>query len=121
MTLARAAFAHRIRTMFACIDQGAWEDLPSHFTSDCVYERPGYPSIQGIAALTTFYRDVRRIASGRHQVDVLIIEGAHVLAAGRFDGTLRDGSPAAAEFADLYHVRAGRVAHRRTYFHTPLI
>jgi len=107
--------------MFAAIDRGDWAALPQYFTDDVTYERPGYPPLVGIEALLNFYREVRIIKTGTH--DVWRIVGANDSAAcwGKFTGTARDGRPLEARFADVYDLRDGRIRHRATHFFQPAI
>lgn len=91
------------------------------FALDAVYRRPGYPPIQGHAALDDFYRHQRVIKSGRHTITRLISSGADVAVQGTFGGTLTDGSVAQLEFADFYRLRDGVFTKRTTYFYAPLV
>jgi ketosteroid isomerase-like protein len=102
--------------MFAVIDGRCWERLRLHFAPDVVYERPGYQSICGIAALEHFYRNVRIIESGRHTLTHVVLT-EHVAACwGRFRGTARDGRELDERFADAYELRGGLILRRETYF-----
>lgn len=110
----------RIVAMFATIDACRWHELGAFFAPDCVYERPGFARIVGLAALRHFYQQERPIERGVHNVDSLLGDGALLCAVGRFDGTLRNGSAIALRFSDLYEVRNDLVVRRSTYFYTPL-
>ena len=45
-----------VTEMFRKIDSRDWEALPSSFADDAVYERPGYPPLEGIDRIMKFYR-----------------------------------------------------------------
>src|SRR3990172_2041870 len=104
-----------VTRMFHAIDHCQWERLPIFFHPDVVYDRPGHRQVQGIDDLMKFYREERRIESGRHELESVVVEGDHAVAIGTFRGQLRDGSPADEMFADAYTFRDGRIWRRRTY------
>lgn len=105
-----------IARMFATIDARRWAELADFFTTDAVYERPGYEPIIGYAALEHFYREVRIIGSGQHRIERLVIGRETAACWGRFVGASRDGKPLDERFADVYELRGGRVARRTSYF-----
>jgi ketosteroid isomerase-like protein len=110
-----------IPRMFATIDARRWDALTEFFTSDAVYERPGYAPIIGFPALDHFYREVRVIGCGHHRVERMV-EGRETAACwGRFVGASRDGKPLDERFADVYELRNGRIARRTSYFFRPAI
>jgi len=109
------------RRMFSAIDAQQFDTLHEFFTSDVVYERPGYPPIRGLPALEHFYRNVRIIDSGCH--DLWHVVGDPVAAAcwGRFTGRSRQGDPLDERFADVYELRDGKIALRATHFYRAAI
>ncbi|MGW2317452.1 nuclear transport factor 2 family protein [Streptomyces sp. NPDC001680] len=111
-------FAHQV---FEVIDGRRWEDLGSVFTEDCVYHRPGYPPLVGLAEIERFYRVDRIIASGRHDIDTVMTGGDSVACWGRFTGLSRTGERLDERFSDLYRVEQGRISERRTYFYRAAI
>jgi enamine deaminase RidA (YjgF/YER057c/UK114 family)/ketosteroid isomerase-like protein len=111
----------RVVSMFADIDAARWERLSDHFTTDCIYERPGYEPLVGIDSLLGFYRDVRIIGSGAHKLTgVSATEGTGV-AWGRFQGASRSGETLDERFCDVYAFRDGMICARTTYFFRPAI
>jgi uncharacterized protein len=110
-----------VKQMFHAIDAARWRELPKFFSSDCIYDRPGYGPIRGIDALTEFYQRFRPIESGTHVLDVLISQGACTVAVGDFSGKLRDGSCVEVRFADVYRFSGDRIGHRTTYFFQPAV
>lgn len=109
-----------IGTMFEIIDGRRWTELGEVFDAHCVYERPGFAQIVGLAALREFYETHRPIECGTHRIDLLVAEDEKVCASGRFVGFLRDGSELSLRFSDLYRLREARVVWRSTFFFTPL-
>ena len=110
-----------IRSMAAAIERGDWSAMSTHFTDDVTYERPGYPPLTGIAALLEFYRDVRIIKTGHHDIWQVIGTEENAACWGSFTGIARDGRSLAARFADVYDLRDGRIQRRVTHFFTPAI
>jgi ketosteroid isomerase-like protein len=110
-----------IQTMFDSIDRRQWDRLPDFFTDDVLYERPGYPPIVGIDQLARFYRDVRIVASGRHELLQIMVDGSTAACAGRFVGRDRSGQALDERFADVYTLRQGKVATRISHFYRPAI
>lgn len=113
--------AERVHGMFAAIDSGVIDRLSDFFHKDVVYERPGFPPVQGLDDLIDFYRVRRSIAHGRHALEAVVVEGDRAVAFGLFRGTLRDGTEAEERFADVYHFDSALVRERRTYFFRPAI
>jgi ketosteroid isomerase-like protein len=113
--------SHRtITEMFKAVDACDWQALRLLYAEDCVYDRPGFPSIQGRDALTRFYAEARPIRTGRHTISRFIEDGAQLCAAGAFVGVLRSGANISLRFADIYVFSDGLISHRTTFFHTPL-
>jgi ketosteroid isomerase-like protein len=106
--------------MFVAIDAGDWAALGRLYADDCVYQRPGFEVIEGLASLIHFYAELRPIRSGRHRVSRVLKDEAQLCASGRFDGVLKTGAPIGLEFADLYTFRGPLIASRKTFFFTPL-
>jgi ketosteroid isomerase-like protein len=106
--------------MFVAIDAGDWAALGRLYADDCVYQRPGFEVIEGLASLIHFYAELRPIRSGRHRVSRFLKDDAQLCASGRFDGVLRTGEPINLEFADLYTIRNRLISSRKTFFFTPL-
>jgi ketosteroid isomerase-like protein len=110
-----------ITDLFSIIDGEEWERLPTVFTTDCVYLRPGYEPYEGLDRLVQFYRDERIIGEGRHEVEFVVSDIGVAACWGRFRGRSRTGEPLDEAFADTYQIRAGKIAHRRTFFYRAAI
>jgi ketosteroid isomerase-like protein len=110
-----------IRDMFRVIDSGRHDSLGAFFAADVCYERPGYPPIQGLDALLTFYRHDRVIAQGEHHIASILVSNGAAVCEGVFEGILKDGRKVTEAFADCYRLDGDRIRHRRTYFARPAI
>ena len=117
-SVAEGTFVHRL---FEIIDGRHWDRLPEAFVAEAVYERPGYDPIDGIEALTHFYRDVRIIGSGKHHLEAVVLNETHGACWGRFIGATRDGTPIDERFADCYVFQDGRIKSRRSFFFRPAV
>ncbi len=108
--------------LFDVIDGCAWNRLPDLFAKECVYERPGYDPIRGIADLLRFYEHDRIISRGHHQLSHLVqIEGLSACW-GTFRGVSRNQEPLEEQFADTFELSAdGYILRRKTYFFRPAI
>lgn len=107
--------------MFETIDARPWSRLADSFTEDVVYERPGYAAIRGLAGLLHFYREVRGIAAGRHDLSGVLVGDGNAACSGRFTGSSRDGHALDERFADVYTLREGKIATRLTLFFRPAV
>ena len=111
-----------IRRLFGVIDGAQFDDLGRVFAEGAVYERPGYPPLQGLPRIEHFYRHERIIGAGAHHVEVVTCSSAgDAVAVGVFRGESRDGQPLEERFADVYRVQGGRIVRRTTFFFRPAI
>jgi hypothetical protein len=110
----------KIAQMFLAVDQRDWALLPEFYCLDCEYFRPGFPQIQNREQLLHFYRHVRPIKSGQHELLCTVEQGAFVSVAGRFQGVTKSDAAIDLQFMDLYHFEQTRIRYRKTYFYTPL-
>ncbi|HET6805635.1 MAG TPA: nuclear transport factor 2 family protein [Frateuria sp.] len=101
---------------FEAIDSRSWNDLPRFFHPEVVYERPGYPPIQGLAALLEFYSKVRIIAEGKHSLEGGLRDEGKAICWGHFSGRSKDGATLAERFADAYELEDGLIRKRTTFF-----
>jgi len=102
--------------LFHAIDTATWGDLSQFFHADVVYERPGYPPIEGIDALLAFYSSTRIVAEGKHSLDGGLREGGSAICWGHFHGRSKTGEVLAERFADAYELENGVIKKRTTYF-----
>jgi ketosteroid isomerase-like protein len=111
-----------VERYYDLVDRNDIPGLVSLFTTDVVYERPGYPALRGITELERFYRQDRVIASGRHSLREVVANGELVAAHGDFEGRLRDGEAVRVRFADFFQVAGDGLFRRRdTYFFSPQV
>lgn len=75
----------------------------------------------GLEELLNFYRFVRIIDSGRHQLTAVVSNGQVVAVEGTFRGRVKDGRLVSQEFAEFFSVSEGRTIARSTYFAAPAI
>ena len=118
----RAVASHPwVDALFAAIDGQDWSALQAMLDPGATYERPGYAPLVGAHEIIRFYRHVRIIRSGKHEVHG-VIDGCNMLNYyGRFQGEAKDGTPLDVSFCDVCQLRGGLLCHRRTFFHVPAI
>ena len=110
-----------IRRLFAVVDAADWHRLGEVFAVDGVYRRPGYRDICGLAEIVRFYRDVRIIEQGRHELMGVIVDECQGSCWGRFRGVSRSGEALAEDFAEWYDFAGPVIAERRTFFYRQAI
>jgi ketosteroid isomerase-like protein len=110
-----------IAAMFEAIDSSEWGKLPEFFEAGIVYQRPGYPLLNGIGELDHFYRYQRKIACGKHMLRNIVAEGNCAVAIGTFKGKLKDGAATQVQFSDAYWFRSGLIYRRQTFFDKPAV
>jgi ketosteroid isomerase-like protein len=110
-----------VNGLFGCIDSRDWQALSDFLHDEAVYERPGYAPFVGKPAIMDFYLTKRIISRGRHVVEKVLSDGANIACWGSFSGFGKDGSNLGARFADVYHIRDGRIDLRRTFFDSPAV
>ncbi|MFF7976473.1 nuclear transport factor 2 family protein [Streptomyces sp. NPDC007905] len=123
MTTATAPHRHHDfpRRLFAIIDGRRWHELGRVFAADCVYHRPGYPPLVGLADIERFYREERIVESGAHRIDDVMAGDDSLACWGRFQGLSRAGERLDEKFSDYYRIDAGLISERRTYFYRAAI
>jgi ketosteroid isomerase-like protein len=109
-----------IETMFRAVDEEQWARLASFYHPACVYDRPGFERLEGLASVLRFYRQERPIRSGVHGIEDVVESERTACAVGTFEGRLRSGADISLRFADHYVFEDGRIAERRTFFYAPL-
>jgi len=107
-----------IARMFKSIDANALDELVHVVAPAIVYERPGFAQVSGIEAFLDFYKRVRIIQCGRHDLQHVVCEGATAMSCGHFKGQLKNGAPVDIGFSEVYRVDPVRsaIVFRRTYF-----
>jgi ketosteroid isomerase-like protein len=110
-----------ITELFRRVDARDFDALRESFTDDAVYERPGYDPLVGRDRVLHFYREERVIASGKHELEKIVVEGPTGACFGRFVGLHKNGSAIDERFADVYTFQDGRIKTRRSYFFRPAV
>ncbi|MBZ5521031.1 MAG: ester cyclase [Acidobacteriia bacterium] len=110
-----------IRNMFGTIDNREWTALERFFLKDLIYERPGYAPLVGYDRVLQFYREERVIASGRHLLEEIVLDGDSGACWGRFVGKHKNGSSIDERFADTYKFEQGKIKLRKSYFFRPAV
>jgi ketosteroid isomerase-like protein len=104
--------------MFDAIDRGDFARLGEFFARDVVYERPGYEPLRGLDELDHFYRHVRIVERGRHDLAAVTFGEGQAACWGRFVGQARDGCELNERFADCYEFDGdGKIVLRTTFFY----
>ena len=113
--MTRFADPDAVRSYYEYVDDGAYDALVDLFAETVTYERPGQDPIEGIEEFEAFYREVRPLSNGSHEIESLVVDGDRVAVAGRFEGEQGDDRVEFG-FADFHTFDAdGDIAHRRTY------
>jgi ketosteroid isomerase-like protein len=111
-----------IKRLFAIVDTQNWQGMREIFSSQIVYERPGYPRLEGIERVLYFYENERILADGKHSLDRIVVDTDCAACWGRFVGHKKDGSAVNVGFADTYEFdAAGQICFRRSYFFEPSV
>ena len=107
---------------YEAMDRDDIDAVLEFFSGDVLYRRPGYDRISGMEALRQYYASDRKIATGRHVLTSVLVDGQRVAAHGIFDGDLRDGQPTSVGFAAFFLFdQHGRAADHTTYFFVPAV
>ena len=110
-----------IHRLFHAVDNSGWADMEEIFDKSVVYERPGYPPFEGLERVLHFYKHERVLASGKHHIDEIVVDGDHCACWGRFVGFKKDNAPVDVLFADVYYLNDGKILKRRSYFFQPSV
>lgn len=109
-----------LEAMFRVIDASEWDALGRFFHPGLIYDRPGFPLLEGREANLHFYREVRTLR-GEHRFDCMVLEPGAGASWGRFVGRRGDGTPVDIQFADCYRFRDGLLWRRKSFFYVPLV
>ncbi|MCX5340141.1 nuclear transport factor 2 family protein [Streptomyces atratus] len=111
-----------VERYYDLVDRNDIPGLVSLFTTDVVYERPGYPPLHGIGELERFYRQDRVIESGKHSLRGVVANKELIAVHGDFEGRLENGKDVCVRFADFFQVAQDGLFRRRdTYFFSPQV
>jgi|JRYF01.1.fsa_nt_gb ketosteroid isomerase-like protein len=106
-----------IHAYFKLVDERQFDQFGTIFHDEIIYDRPGYQPLIGLKAVIRFYQRKRRIKSGGHTIEGLIINGDQAACWGRFEGKTRRDKLIDERFADIYQFRDGKIFRRTTYFY----
>ena len=109
-----------LEAMFRVIDACDWDSLGPFFHADLIYDRPGFPRLEGREPNVRFYREIRTLR-GEHRFDCFALEADAGVCWGRFVGWKTDGTPVDVEFADCYRFKDGLLWRRKSFFYVPLV
>lgn len=115
-TAAPSAATAVVNRYYQCVDQELIGELLDLFADDVEYARQGTGLIRGKIALRRFYRHDRIIASGAHEIECVLAEGAWVAVRGVFSGVLRSGESVQVPFTDWHRITQGLIDRRESYF-----
>lgn len=104
-----------VGSYYEFVDQGDIDELVGLFAPDVVYDRPGHPRIEGRGALERFYRQVRPLSNGSHELHNIIVDNDEIATRGTFRGR-QEGTEVRIGFADFFQFdHENRVTFRYTY------
>ncbi len=109
-----------LEAMFRAVDASEWDTMAEYFHPALVYERPGFPLLEGRDQNLRFYRETRTYR-GEHRFECFAIEPDAGASWGRFVGTTKDGTPIDVQFADCYRFKDGLLWRRKSHFFVPVI
>lgn len=121
MVTTRCHQVDAVLSYYERIDSGDVDAALSCFDRRAVYYRPGYGPLKGIRTISSYYRDVRVIGTGRHVIHDAVSDGAVVAVRGSFTGLSRTGDRLSVEFSDFWEFDHERVVVRRTFFDAPAV
>jgi len=105
-----------IQRMFEAIDRREFDRLSLFYTPDIVYARPGYERVCGFEALVDFYKQVRVVDAGVHDLAHIVSNGDEAACWGHLAGHSYEGVRLDEHFADVYELSEGRISSRKTHF-----
>jgi ketosteroid isomerase-like protein len=107
---------------YQAVDSNDITALLNLFADDAVYERPGYPPLNGRADLQEFYTSTRIIRTGEHVITDRLETSKAIAVQGTFTGTVVGGHVVTLRFSDFFEIGPDeRITRRTTYFFAPLV
>lgn len=111
-----------VQGYYDALDREDIDAVLDYFSGEILYRRPGYHPITGLEGLRAYYTKDRLLASGRHVVRALVVEGQTVAAHGTFEGELKSGERTTTGFAAFFTFDGGgRISEHTTYFFVPAV
>jgi ketosteroid isomerase-like protein len=109
-----------IAGMYVAIDTDDFSALAELFQPHAIYERPAAPPLVGRDAILHFYRHGRKILSGRHVVEHIVVENDAGAAWGSFAGRRVEGWTLELCFGDCFTFEGGLIQTRRSHVYLAL-
>jgi ketosteroid isomerase-like protein len=106
---------------YELVDADDFDAMAQLFAPDVIYRRPGYDPMVGREQILGYYKFVRVIESGRHELHTVLSDGSIVAVAGKFHGRVKGRGLISQEFADFFTIRDGKISSRSTYFDAPAL
>lgn len=110
-----------VRRYYELVDARDFTAMSELFAANVIYRRPGYDPMIGLEQMLTYYKSVRVIESGKHDLGTVLANGSVVAVAGTFCGWVRDRGLVSQEFADFFVISDGKISTRSTYFDSPAL
>lgn len=111
-----------VQGYYDALDRDDIEGVLDYFSGEILYRRAGYPPITGLDGLRAYYTRDRLLASGRHVIRAMVVEGPTVAAHGVFEGELKEGGRTTTGFAAFFTFDSGgRISEHTTYFFVPSV
>ncbi|WP_168583322.1 nuclear transport factor 2 family protein [Gephyromycinifex aptenodytis] len=111
-----------VQGYYDALDREDIETALDYFGGEILYRRPGYEPITGLERLRAYYTQDRLLASGRHVIRSVVVEGHSAAAHGTFEGELKDGGRTTTGFAAFFTFDGGgRIIEHTTYFFVPAV
>jgi len=112
-----------VQGYYDALDRDDIDAALDYFGGEILYRRPGYPPITGLDGLRDYYTRGRKLASGRHVIREVVIDGTSAAAHGTFEGELKEGGRTTMGFAAFFRFdnARDRIVEHTTYFFTPAV
>ena len=112
-----------VQGYYDALDRDDIDAALDYFGGEILYRRPGYPPITGLDGLRDYYTRGRKLASGRHVIREVVIDGTSAAAHGTFEGELKEGGRTTMGFAAFFRFdnARDRIVEHTTYFFTPSV
>ena len=107
--------AERVLEYFRLVDAGRLQEMYDLYADDVVYRRVGVAPMIGKDALIAFFEGSRAIASIRHDIQVVAVDGNCVAIEGRAQATRTDGSGFDNRIGEFFWFEDGLIIRRHAY------
>lgn len=90
-----------VRSYYRYVDAESYDELLGLFAEDIAYHRPGHEPLEGMDDFERFYREIRDLTDGTHDLDSVVKDDNVVAVRVTFAGKQHD-SPIEIGFADFF-------------------